>query len=357
MRSLGRIDVVSGDATRSIELYEGDLSALPHDHKVDVLVVSAFSNNYLETSGSVIGALNRRGISVRDMATEKAMDLRSERSCWLSSPVADEPGFRHLLCFEPLRSNLAPEVVDDIFDSLDQLVLGEYRDASVAMPVVSTGDMGVPLESMFPALLDAAIERLRIGLPLRTLKIVEFDSHKAAQLEQMFADYVARKGTRIEARPRRTAIGPSPAFETLDATDGPVGWDCFVSYSRKDNALADTFVQLLEREFPKARIFRDSESIHQGVGWISTLADAIDSSRCFVAVLSPDYFDSKWCRREFDAAIIRSDQGDDELLYPIYWREDKDAPSLYLTFNYVNCIETDIGKLEAATKKLATRLQ
>ena len=65
MRLVDSITVTDGTTERSIALYEGDLAALPPEHKVDYLIVSAFPDNYTPTPGSVIGALQRAGLSAR----------------------------------------------------------------------------------------------------------------------------------------------------------------------------------------------------------------------------------------------------------------------------------------------------
>ena len=73
-----------------IELLCGDLSAIPPDHAVDILVVSAYPGDYTPVEGSLMGCLAQKGLSIRDMAVNKKLDLRMPLGCWLSEPLNKE---------------------------------------------------------------------------------------------------------------------------------------------------------------------------------------------------------------------------------------------------------------------------
>ena len=59
MRPVNAIGVDTRQGFRTIELFEGDVTAL--DRAVDVVVVSAFAGSYLPSRGTVLEALNRNG--------------------------------------------------------------------------------------------------------------------------------------------------------------------------------------------------------------------------------------------------------------------------------------------------------
>src|SRR6266516_1277909 len=87
---LNRLEIPHASGTRRIELFLGDLTAIPPDLRVDALVVSAFPDDYISTPKSLIGALHRKGISVADLAATKSVDLRATCSCWMSSDLTPE---------------------------------------------------------------------------------------------------------------------------------------------------------------------------------------------------------------------------------------------------------------------------
>ena len=71
MKLLADWTIQHNNAERKIQLLQGDLTRLPPEHAVDVLVVSAFPNDYSATPGSLIGALDRAGVSASSLSKDK----------------------------------------------------------------------------------------------------------------------------------------------------------------------------------------------------------------------------------------------------------------------------------------------
>jgi ppGpp synthetase/RelA/SpoT-type nucleotidyltranferase len=89
----------------------------------------------------------------------------------------------------------------------------------------------------------------------------------------------------------------------------PENYDFFVSYARSDNANGwiTRFVEELLAEHKRfsagreLKSFFDQHAITTGADWQLYLAHGIAHSRLFLAFLSPNYFASEWCRKEWRA--------------------------------------------------------
>ena len=105
MKILSQINIERSQGSAVIQLLQGDLSEIPPKHATDLLIMSAFPGDYLALEGSLIYALNEKGLSVQALANDKETDLRNQLSCWLSKPLstADQQkfNFKKILCFEP----------------------------------------------------------------------------------------------------------------------------------------------------------------------------------------------------------------------------------------------------------------
>jgi hypothetical protein len=315
-----------GEAAKKIELYRGDLAALERKEAVDVLIVSAIRGNYVPTSVSLIGALQRRRkISVAELARNKAVDLRAYFSCWLSQDLADthpDCGFKRILCFEP-ESN-AHDVVEHLFQSLAPFLGGKLPLSTVAMPFVATGVLGSTVQKILPPLVDRAVEWMKLGFPLRCLKIVEYDkSNKPGQAAPVFAD--------IKSKHHR--------------------WDVFISYSRQDQKEADILDEgLRERQF---EVFRDTKSLPVGSEWWNEISNSVRSSGYFVPLYSADYVRSENCMSEFSIALASNKP----VLFPICLCDVEKLPR-FMTHNHMEvCPKGDDAGIRKACQILMRQMQ
>lgn len=131
---------------KKLQLLKGDLTKIPESHKVDVLVLSAYPNDYIPTPSSLIGALFSAGLSVGALARDKEMDLRMQFHCWLSKEI-NFRNIRRVLCFEPTERWNPYSLIAGIFQSIMPFTI-THSIKTVAMPLVLTGDQGYPIPKL-----------------------------------------------------------------------------------------------------------------------------------------------------------------------------------------------------------------
>ncbi|HJZ57936.1 MAG TPA: toll/interleukin-1 receptor domain-containing protein [Gemmataceae bacterium] len=314
-----------GDAPRTVELYRGDLTALEPSEAVDVLIVSALRGSYIPTRRSLIGALWRnRGISVAELAEEKAVDLRDYFSCWLSRDLSrrfPDCGFKRVLCFEPVAE--AHEVVGHLFQALAPFLGGKQPLATVAAPLVATQALGASVRDVLVPMIDGAVEWMSHGFPLRRLKIVEYpDSSVAGLAAGVFAE-VKQKHSR---------------------------WDVFLSYCRQDWAAADVVTADLRAR--GLRVFRDAHSLEAGSAWWDEIRNAIKTAGFFLPLYSRGYVKSDACMSELSIALASGKP----VLFPVCLCDVGDLPTFMTHHHMELCPDGDSAPLLQACARLAARL-
>jgi hypothetical protein len=117
-------------------------------------------------------------------------------------------------------------------------------------------------------------------------------------------------------------------------------YDVFISYSRSGNVgawvnnhLYDMLKSCLIDELGSdARIFLDRE-MNLGTVWPDEVRRALSRSRLMLAVLSPPYFQSRWCLAEFETMAAREqhaglavDGGTQGLILPLVFADGHSFP-------------------------------
>ncbi len=339
MRLIDTIVVRHQGRDRQVMLFVGDLSQIPESEAVDLLIVSAFPNDYYPTRTSLIGALDRVGVSVAALAKNKEVDLRAFSRCWLS-PLLSKPGvhFRRVLCFEPSNYGKAAELVGDIFRSIVPFTTANPPISQIAMPLVATGNQGEHPEVMLEALADAAVHWLSVGLPLDRIKIVLHESSEAPLLSEAFAGVKRRHAKHSEASPC-----------------SPFRFDVFVSYSHRNKDAVDDLVRELHGRRPGLRVFVDRLELRPGSAWQQHIFDSLEASRKVICVFSPEYLVSKVCKEEFNIALFRHRESDHGVLLPLYLNT-ADLPTYMKLVHYEDARENDPAKIAHAASVLLKQI-
>lgn len=377
MQLLSQIDIQRTQGSTVIQLLQGDLSAIPAEHAVDILAMSAFPGTYVALKGSLIDALDDKGLSVEAIAQEKEVDLRSQLDCWLSKPLsaADQQkfNFKRILCFEPGDKIKEPEeVVGDIFRCINTFAFDEDKN-ELAMPIIATGYQKIPMQKILPALLQAACFWLNNGLPVKALKLVVYRKEQADEALPLFEafknniQYVPVHQSEINiSRGGQAAEIPEPQNaeieKTIDDTPGEIpapapakdGYDYFLSYAHTHSTQVQYFVDELKIKNNSLNIFYDKDSIPPGGLWIQQISAAIQKADKVLIFLSPDYDKSPVCWDEFQCAKLMEYNRKKSIIQTIYLygHKETEMPLMMGIYSYLDCREGSNEKINDCILRL-----
>lgn len=138
----------------------------------------------------------------------------------------------------------------------------------------------------------------------------------------------------------------------------------FLSYARDDNKdgyIKKFFADLRERVAAKTATlneaevgFFDGEAIEPGEKWSQELASGLQTSRCFISLFTPTYFQKKFCgkewavfesRQESYKATLAAGAPAPALLLPVLWEKKKDVePMIPPTLSAYQFTHDDFGE-------------
>jgi hypothetical protein len=123
----------------------------------------------------------------------------------------------------------------------------------------------------------------------------------------------------------------------------------FVSYSRKDKAVVETY-RLAQLAIGND-VFMDTYSIRVGENWQAALAKAIDEADIFQLFWSELASQSDNIRDEWDYALNHRcpDTRCESFIRPVFWEQPMPAPPpelVHLNFRYVPLAATNVDSQE-----------
>ena len=401
MELLSQINISRASGEASIQLLQGDLTAIPREHAADILVISAYPGNY--TTGdkkTLMAALCAKGIIVADLAKDKQINMLDQLGCWLSKPLTEEQqtnfNIEQILCFEPcLHTSEQETIVGNIFRCINMFAFNEKVNV-IAMPVLASGNQKVPMQKMLPAILDAGIFWLESGLPLNCIKLVLYndaqvsealpiferaqeqnelkraveqgdmtgsDALKIMEVNKQFMEQDETVMPMVESSLQDMATAqvnksaPSPPQPQQDTeTDASIvsdsEYDYFISYAHTHAELINSFVENIMQRRKQAKLFYDRTSIPPGGLWLKQISDAIQKASKVLIFLSPDYNNSPVCWDEFQCAKLMEYNTKRPLIQTIYLYNDTALPPMMGIYSWIDCREGNVNSFEDCIEKL-----
>lgn len=182
------IDTLSG--TKEFELLQGDIANLPF--RVDLLCISAFKNDYVPTKTSIIGQLHARGINIGALARNPYLDLKESLGVWISPPIKNT-NFKQIVCIEILGNTKSfDDIIKNLFASLSILEIQKNQNATIAIPLLGSGDQGIDDNLVIDSLLNASIDFLNYSRYLTKILFVVRNEEKAAKLNNEMNQVLGR---------------------------------------------------------------------------------------------------------------------------------------------------------------------
>ena len=125
-------------------------------------------------------------------------------------------------------------------------------------------------------------------------------------------------------------------------------YDVFVSYSHKDAPFVRRLVNALEARGIKA--WYDSEVLRVGENFMRQIGDALEQSRYFLLVISPDYLAGQWTSFELGVALGAASTRGTRVL-PVLARHTLMPPPL-TKYQFLDATETPIEKIAAEVAEI-----
>ncbi|XP_071509804.1 uncharacterized protein [Diadema antillarum] len=346
------IKVLTQNGQCQIDLCLGDITKLPMKDKVDVIVVSAFRGDYTPTPTSVIGALKRNlGMEVWKLAKDKEEDLRNLYSCWWSKPMSKKLPYKRLLCFETRRmmDGRPQELVANVFRCLVPILNNE--DGTVITPLLNTGDQGYGEVSMLKGMVEAAVNWMKAGLPLRVMKLVLYAKVEGGKLQNHTLrrfDEVLKKFGELKERYEMQLLIPKAV---------PLEFDVYLSFSEEDEEVVKVIRERLGSAKDGVRIFDSSnQNLNRDNVFQQDMYSVMMKSARVVTVLSPNYLKNKACIEQYNIALCCNRRAHRDMLAPFYVDDVELMPTYMGLVQYVDCRPHDAEKIQDACSQLTVSL-
>ncbi len=274
---------------KTLQLAYGNLCKLQKE--CDLVVCSAFKNDYIPTPTSLIGALyNDRQINVQLLAQHPQLDFRS-LGCWMSHDTGT--AFKRIACVELLDywkeytdiqkiDIILKKAFSTLYFMLDQASIASIPIQTVALPILGAGDEQIDTPYILSTLISQCHAILHFNSGVKKIIFYELNFSKFE-----YSAHVLNNIFHTKERP--------PLL--------------FLSYSSKQSELAREIYNFLIAH--NLSCWMAPDSIPPGSSYMEMIPLALSQVKIVLLLLTPDAEKSRWVQKEIGTAI-----GSDKFLIP-----------------------------------------
>lgn len=194
------VDIDTRSGYRRFELHHADITNL--GFKTDVLVVSAFRDDYEPVPNTVMGALYRKGVNVEQLAENPLLDFRSTLGVWVAEMPMDSDISNYLVCVEMTGYDFSyEEILENLFSILSILEVRKIKIKTISMPVIGAGNQGIDPNLIIPPILEASMEFLMHAKYAEKIMYVVNKKSKVEVMAKQMNNQLGRKLITMENDP------------------------------------------------------------------------------------------------------------------------------------------------------------
>ena len=198
-------DFESPSGLKSIEITCADIISIEGTY--DVLIVSAFQNDYKTYPKSLIGAISRLGINVKALSQNPYLDMRSTQHIWMSKDIPQEDHkFKRIACIElsikkgiNIKMSHVEKRISALFGILSAANYTGVQIKEVVMPLIGTNAQDYSAERMAEIILRESYHALENIPQFQRFKIVEKNPQKFGALNTAFNQILGRNESDVAA--------------------------------------------------------------------------------------------------------------------------------------------------------------
>jgi hypothetical protein len=191
MAQINFIEIETKQGYKDFELHYADITNL--DFAVDLMAISAFKRGYTPTPNTVIYSLSQKGLNVAVLAANPKLDLRDTLGIWISNDLNGYQ-FKNIVCTEIVGTGFDVETaIKNLFAMISILEVKGFKNESIAMPLLGTGNQNINPELVIKVLLENSLEFLNFSRYLKKIIFVVYDEEKAHLLNNEMNTLLGRK--------------------------------------------------------------------------------------------------------------------------------------------------------------------